>query len=107
MPTIRLFGRGKGGSAQAATAAGVTCEQIGDALAALTTASLSATWRCRHAGSVVISEGAVDFETRRSRATVIRGKQVFEYVRDGSTVLRAPVATTASAKKAAPAAVKA
>lgn len=94
MASIRLFGRGKAGAAAKAAAprAGggpaVDAELIAAALADLSTAALSATWRCRHSAGVSIGAGAVDFGTHRSRATVIRGKATYEYVRDGSSVYR-------------------
>lgn len=90
MASIRLFGRGKS-AAGAGGGAAVSAEQIAQLLAGLATASMSTTWRCRHGSGTAIGEGAVDFETRRSRATVIRGKSAYEYVRVGSSVYRAPV----------------
>jgi hypothetical protein len=39
----------------------------------------------------VLVEGSVDFGARESRATVIRGKATYEYIRRGSTAFRAPV----------------
>ena len=97
MASIRLFGRGKAGSAARAAAPGagggpaVDAALIAAALADLSTAALSATWRCRHSGGLSIGEGAVDFGAHRSRATVIRGKATYEYVRDGASVYRAVV----------------
>ncbi|HZU59094.1 MAG TPA: hypothetical protein VFA06_24655 [Actinocrinis sp.] len=90
MASIRLFGRGKS-AAGAGSGTAVSAEQIAQLLAGLETASMSTTWRCRHGSGTAIGEGAVDFETRRSRATVIRGKYAFEYVRVGSSVYRAPI----------------
>ncbi len=94
MASIRLFGRGKSGSAAHAAAGGgpaVDAEAIAAALADLSTAAVSTTWRCRHASGASIGEGAVDFGTHRSRAIVIRGKRTYEYVRAGSSVYRALV----------------
>jgi len=90
MASIRLFGRGKS-AAGADGGTAVSAAQIAELLAGLRTASMSTTWRCRHGSGTAIGEGAVDFETRRSRSTVIRGKSAFEYVRVGSSVYRAPV----------------
>ncbi|HEU5426965.1 MAG TPA: hypothetical protein VFU74_08830 [Actinocrinis sp.] len=90
MASIRLFGRGKS-AAGAGGGTAVSAAQIAELLAGLQTASMSTTWRCRHGSGTAIGEGAVDFETRRSRSTVIRGKSAFEYVRVGSSVYRAPV----------------
>lgn len=90
MASIRLFGRGKS-AASAGGGTAVSAEQIAELLAGLQTASMSTTWRCRHSSGTAIGEGAVDFETRRSRSTVIRGKYAFEYLRVGSSVYRAPV----------------
>jgi hypothetical protein len=91
MATIRLFGRGKSATAEGAgeTGAAVDAETIAKALAQLSTAAVSATWRCRHGSGMSIGEGAVDFAGHRSRATVIRGKHTYEYVRNGSKVYRA------------------
>lgn len=69
----------------------VTGEQIAEVLESLATASTSATWKCRHASGSVLVEGAVDFGARESRATVIRGKATYEYVRRGSTAFRAKI----------------
>jgi hypothetical protein len=69
----------------------VTGEQLADALESLATASTSATWKCRHAAGSVLVEGAVDFGSRESRATVIRGKATYEYIRRGSSAFRTPV----------------
>ena len=69
----------------------VTGEQIAELLESLATASTSATWKCRHASGSVLVEGSVDFGARESRATVIRGKATYEYIRRGSTAFRAPV----------------
>jgi hypothetical protein len=95
MASIRLFGRGKSGSAAARQGAGgataVDAETIAAVLADLSTAAVSTTWRCRHASGVSIGEGAVDFGAHRSRATIIRGKRTYEYVRNGSSVFRALV----------------
>ena len=90
MASIRLFGRGKN-AAEAGGGTALRAEQIAQVLAQLSTASMSTTWRCRHGSGSAIGEGAVDFEARRSRATVIRGKSAFEYVRVGSSVYRAPI----------------
>jgi hypothetical protein len=89
MASIRLFGRGR--NAAAASTPGVSAAQIADVLAGLETAALSTTWRCRHGAGTSLGEGAVDFGTRRSRSTVIRGKSTYEYVRSGSRVYRSPV----------------
>ena len=97
MASIRLFGRGKAGSAAKAAApragggTAVDADLIAAALADLSTAALSATWRCRHSTGLSIGEGAVDFGAHRSRATVIRGKSTYEYVRDGASVYRSVV----------------
>jgi hypothetical protein len=94
MASIRLFGRGKSASAANETAGGgpaVDVETIAAALADLSTAAVSTTWRCRHASGASIGEGAVDFGAHRSRATVIRGTRTYEYVRAGSSVYRALV----------------
>jgi hypothetical protein len=69
----------------------VTGEQLAEILESLTTASTSATWKCRHAAGSVLVEGAVDFGSRESRATVIRGKATYEYIRRGSSAFRTPV----------------
>lgn len=69
----------------------VTGEEIAELLESLATASTSATWKCRHASGSVMVEGAVDFGARESRATVIRGKATYEYIRRGSTAFRAAV----------------
>jgi hypothetical protein len=69
----------------------VSGEEIADLLESLTAASTSATWKCRHASGSVMVEGAVDFAARESRATVIRGKATYEYVRRGSTAFRSPL----------------
>jgi hypothetical protein len=90
MASIRLFGRGKGAAAVSGGPA-VGAALIADALESLTAASMSTTWRCRHGAGVSIGEGAVDFASGRSRATVIRGKYAFEYVRSGASVFRAKV----------------
>jgi hypothetical protein len=65
--------------------------QVAAALESLSAAAVSATWRCRHGAGVTIGEGAVDFASHRSRATVIRGKSTYEYVRSGSSAYRAAV----------------
>lgn len=90
MASIRLFGRGKSATV-AASGPAVGAALIADVLEGLTSASMSTTWRCRHASGVSIGEGAVDFSARRSRSTVIRGKYTFEYVRSGSTAYRTAV----------------
>lgn len=90
MASIRLFGRGKNATL-AASGPAVGAALIADALESLTAASMSTTWRCRHASGVSIGEGAVDFSARRSRSTVIRGKYTFEYVRSGATAYRTAV----------------
>ena len=72
----------------------VTGEQIAELLGSLATASTSATWKCRHASGSVLVEGSVDFGARESRATVIRGKATYEYIRRGSTAFRTPVRET-------------
>ncbi|HEU5331728.1 MAG TPA: hypothetical protein VFU73_03165 [Actinocrinis sp.] len=90
MASIRLFGRGKS-AAGASGGTAVSAAQIAELLAGLQTASMSTTWRCRHGSGTAIGEGAVDFETRRSRSMVIRNKSAFEYVRVGSSVYRSPV----------------
>jgi hypothetical protein len=72
-------------------AALVTGEQIAEALDSLATASTSATWKCRHASGSVLVEGSVDFGARESRATVIRGKATYDYIRRGSSAFRAAV----------------
>ena len=69
----------------------VTGEEIAELLESLATASTSATWKCRHASGSVLVEGAVDFGARESRATVIRGKATYEYVRRGAVAFRAKV----------------
>ena len=69
----------------------VTGEQIAELLDSLATASTSATWKCRHASGSVLVEGTVDFGARESRATVIRGKATYDYIRRGSTAFRAAV----------------
>jgi hypothetical protein len=69
----------------------VTGEQLAEALESLASASTSATWKCRHASGTVLVEGSVDFGARESRATVIRGKATYEYVRRGSTAFRTAV----------------
>jgi len=69
-----------------------TCEQLAEVLESLATASTSATWKCRHAAGSVLVEGTVDFGARESRATVIRGKATYEYIRRGSSAFRARVA---------------
>jgi len=108
MASIRLFGRGKAGSAQKAAApragggTAVDADLIAAALADLSTAAVSATWRCRHSTGVSIGEGAVDFGAHRSRATVIRGRATYEYVRDGASVYRAVVPEEGDAAAAAP-----
>ncbi len=89
MASIRLFGRGRTQAAPGGSP--VSAAQIAQVLENVETASLSSTWRCRHSAGTSIGEGAVDFGSRRSRATVIRGKYAFEYVRSGSTVFRAAV----------------
>ncbi|MGH3417968.1 MAG: hypothetical protein ACRDSS_15965, partial [Actinocrinis sp.] len=86
MASIRLFGRGRTQAAPGGSP--VSAAQIAQVLEQVATASLSATWRCRHTAGTSIGEGAVDFGARRSRATVIRGRYAFEYVRSGSTVYR-------------------
>ncbi|HEU5331497.1 MAG TPA: hypothetical protein VFU73_02000 [Actinocrinis sp.] len=107
MASIRLFGRGKAGSAAKAAApragggGAVDADLIATALADLSTAALSATWRCRHSAGLSIGEGAVDFGAHRSRATVIRGKATYEYVRDGASVYRAVVPEEGAAAAAA------
>jgi len=100
MASIRLFGRGR--NTAAASGPAVDAALIADALEGLTAASMSTTWRCRHGAGVSIGEGAVDFAAHRSRATVIRGKYAFEYVRSGSSVYRAAVTDTDSSAGAAP-----
>jgi hypothetical protein len=70
----------------------VTAEQLAAAWETLATASTSATWKCRHANGSMMAEGTVDFSARESRATVIRGRATFDYVRRGSTAFRAAVA---------------
>jgi hypothetical protein len=87
MASIRLFGRGRNAAAPSAPAVGAA--QIADVLAGLGSAAVSTTWRCRHGPGLGIGEGAVDFAARRSRATVIRGRSTYEYVRSGSSVFRA------------------
>jgi hypothetical protein len=74
----------------------VTGEQLAEALESLATASTSATWKCRHAAGSVLVEGAVDFGSRESRATVIRGKATYEYIRRGSGAFRTPVVPDAA-----------
>jgi hypothetical protein len=74
----------------------VSGEEIAELLESLATASTSATWKCRHGAGSVLVEGAVDFGARESRATVIRGKATYEYVRRGSTAFRAPVVEDAA-----------
>ncbi|HET9169765.1 MAG TPA: hypothetical protein VFN97_10020 [Actinospica sp.] len=69
----------------------VSGEDIAELLESLATASTSATWKCRHGAGSVLVEGTVDFASRESRATVIRGKATYEYIRRGSTAFRAPV----------------
>ena len=69
----------------------VTATEIAELLDSLATASTSATWKCRHASGSVLVEGTVDFGARESRATVIRGKATYEYIRRGSTAFRAPL----------------
>ena len=69
-----------------------TTGEIAELLDSLATASTSATWKCRHASGSVLVEGTVDFSSRESRSTVIRGKATYEYIRRGSTAFRTPVA---------------
>jgi hypothetical protein len=69
-----------------------TTGEIAELLDSLATASTSATWKCRHASGSVLVEGTVDFASRESRSTVIRGKATYEYIRRGSTAFRTPVA---------------
>jgi hypothetical protein len=91
---IRLFGRGKSGKSGGGARSEVGAVDAGDisaALADLTTASLSATWRCRHASGTSLAEGSVNFTERSSQAVVIRGKHTYEYVRRSSSVLRSEV----------------
>jgi len=76
----------------------VTGEQIAETLESLATASTSATWKCRHASGSVLVEGTVDFGARESRATVIRGKATYEYIRRGSTAFRARLAEDEAAE---------
>jgi hypothetical protein len=80
----------------------VTGEQIAELLESLGTASTSATWKCRHASGSVLVEGTVDFGARESRATVIRGKATYEYIRRGSTAFRTPVVEGEDAEAQAP-----
>ena len=68
-----------------------TTGEIAEVLESLATASTSATWKCRHASGSVLVEGTVDFSSRESRCTVIRGKATYEYIRRGSTAFRTPV----------------
>ena len=68
-----------------------TTGEIAELLESLATASTSATWKCRHASGSVLVEGTVDFSSRESRCTVIRGKATYEYIRRGSTAFRTPV----------------
>jgi len=89
MASIRLFGRGR--NAAAPSTSGVGAAQIAEVLSGLESAALSATWRCRHGAGVSLGEGAVDFAGRRSRASVIRGKSTFDYVRVGANVYRTAV----------------
>ena len=44
----------------------------------------------------MLVEGSVDFGARESRATVIRGKATYEYIRRGSAAFRAPVVEDAA-----------
>lgn len=74
----------------------VTAEQLAAAWETLATASTSATWKCRHANGSVMAEGTVDFSARESRATVIRGRATYEYLRRGSSAFRAPVVPDAA-----------
>lgn len=69
----------------------VTAEQLAAAWETLATASTSATWKCRHANGSMMAEGTVDFSARESRATVIRGRATYEYLRRGSTAFRTAV----------------
>ena len=78
-------------SDSATNSAPVTAEQLAAAWETLATASTSATWKCRHANGSMMAEGTVDFSARESRATVIRGRATYEYLRRGSTAFRAPV----------------
>lgn len=87
MASIRLFGRGRYAAAPSAPA--VDAAQIAEVLSGLTAAAMSTTWRCRHGAGLSMGEGAVDFAARRSRATVMRGKSTFDYVRVGASVYRA------------------
>jgi hypothetical protein len=89
MASIRLFGRGRNAAAPATP--GVGAAQIAEVLDGLESAALSTTWRCRHGAGLSLGEGAVDFAARRSRASVIRGKSTFDYVRAGASVYRAAV----------------
>lgn len=73
------------------SAAPVTAEELAAAWETLSTASTSATWKCRHANGTMMAEGTVDFSARESRATVIRGKATYDYVRRGSSAFRAAV----------------
>jgi len=74
----------------------VSGEDIAELLESLATASTSATWKCRHAAGSVLVEGSVDFGARESRATVIRGKATYEYIRRGSTAFRSAVVESAA-----------
>jgi hypothetical protein len=74
----------------------VSGEEIAELLESLATASTSATWKCRHGAGTVLVEGTVDFAARESRATVIRGKATYEYIRRGSAAFRAPVVEDAA-----------
>jgi hypothetical protein len=74
----------------------VSGEEIAELLESLATASTSATWKCRHGAGSVLVEGSVDFGARESRATVIRGKATYDYIRRGSTAFRAPVVEDAA-----------
>jgi len=78
-------------SENSTNSAPVTAEQLAAAWETLATASTSATWKCRHANGSVLAEGTVDFSARESRATVIRGRATYEYLRRGSTAFRTPV----------------
>jgi hypothetical protein len=87
MALIRLFGPRKSG-ATAPFGEAPTVATIAAVWDALSTASVSVTWRCRHSGAVIVGEGAVDFTAHASRMSVVSGKRTAEYLRAGGTAYR-------------------
>jgi hypothetical protein len=89
MALMRLFGQRKSeGTTRTDEAEGPGAEQIAAAFESLGTATVSATWHCRHNGRVILAEGSVDFRNRTVRSTVISGKSTLEYVRADGTAYR-------------------